>query len=123
MDSDVQPVALPTGMQMPPEHWESPEQGSPVGNGLPDSRPPSLPEPDSPPSFASDVPLSAPLVESGGPESVGAPPSRMTRFDSEQAVVSPMRKSARTLRSIRRRDWFMVDPQHQGGTTASKAGK
>jgi hypothetical protein len=63
MDSDVQPAALPTGMQTPPEHWESLEQGWPVVNGLPASRPEaSLPKPDSLPSFASDVP-SDPSIE------------------------------------------------------------
>jgi hypothetical protein len=68
-------------MQMPPEHWESLEQGSPV------------------------------VVESGGPESIGAPPSGVTGNDSEQAAMPPMSKGATTLRSVRRRAWLMVDVQ------------
>jgi hypothetical protein len=88
MDSNVQPAALPTAIQMPPEHSESLEQGLPVVNVL--------------------APLSDPLVESGGPESIGAPPSLMTGFDSEQAAMPPMSKSATTLRSVRRRGCLMV---------------
>jgi hypothetical protein len=121
IDSNVQPAALPTGMQMPPEHSESLAQGSPAAlSARPDSKPrASLPEPDSPPSVAPDVPLSAPRIEEGGPESIRAPPSLMTGLEPEQAAVPPKSNGAMMFRSARRRACLMVDLPHDSAPIAS----